>query len=133
MKHSLFVGHFDMNVRSFRPKVTKPIDLGKVRAILLAHCDKDADGTPIVAELVEQAPLPGNAGTWFGRIGREDVHAKAGYLICPWLSGGVNKESVRFICDLHACLGVQVYEPGDARYFSPETLAEAERDFYGGK
>ncbi len=99
MKHPLFVGHFDVNVRSFRPKVTKPIDLEKVHAVLLAHCDKEADGTPMAAELVEEVALPAAAGKWLGQIGQEDVHAKAGYLICPWLSGGVNKESVRFICN----------------------------------
>lgn len=133
MKHQLFVGHFDVSVRSFRPKVTKPIDLAKVRALLLAHCDKEADGTPIVADLSKEVPLPAAAGQWLGRIGQEDVHIKAGYLICPWLSGGVNKESTRFICELHAFLGVQIYEPGDARYLSPETLTEAEREFYGSR
>jgi hypothetical protein len=85
----------------------------------------------MVAELAEEVDFPAAAGKWLGRIGREDVHAKAGYLICPWLSGGVNKCSVRFICQLYDNLGVQIYEPGDARYFSPVTLAEAEREFCG--
>ena len=129
MKHPLFVGHFDVGVRSYRPRVTKPLELDKVRAILLEHCDKEADGTPIVAELGEQEDLPATAGMWLGRIEQEDVHVKAGYLICPWLSGGVNKRSMEFICQLHSSLGVQIYEPDDARFFSPETLAKAEREF----
>lgn len=131
MKHPLFVGHFDVSVRSYRPRVTKPIDLDKVRAILLDHCDKEADGTPIVAELGGESELLAAAGEWLGRIEQEDVHVKAGYLICPWLSGDINNGSVRFICELYASLGVQIYEPDDARYYSPETLAEAEREFYG--
>jgi hypothetical protein len=131
MKHPLFVGHFDVSVRSYRPRVTKPINLEKVRAILLDHCDKEADGTPIVAELAEELDLPEGAGRWLGRIEQEDVHVKGGYLICPWLSGGVNQRSTRFICELHASLGVQIYEPDDATYFSPETLTEAGREFSG--
>ena len=77
MIHPLFVGHFDETVRSFRPKVTRPIDLEKVRPILLAHCDRETDGTPITAELDEEVTLPAAAGKWLGRIGQEDVHAKA--------------------------------------------------------
>jgi hypothetical protein len=68
--------------------------------------------------------------TWLGRIGHEDVHFKAGYLICPWLSGEINQASVRFICNLQASLGTQVYEPGDGKFFSAEALAEAQREFY---
>lgn len=132
MKHPLYVGHFDMSVRSSRPKVTKPIDLEEVRALLLGHCDKRPDGSPMAAELDEAAAVPEPGWTWLGRIRAEDVHTKAGYLICPWLSAGINRESVGLILELHARLGVQIYEPDDARYFSPETLAEAEREFYEG-
>lgn len=132
MKHPLFIGHFDVNVRSIRPRVTKPIDLEKVLAVLLTHCDREADGTPMVAEMTEEVALPVAAGMWLGRIGQEDVHAKAGYLVCPWLSGGVNKKSIMLIFELYDKLGVQIYEPGDERYFSPETLAETDREFRGG-
>lgn len=133
MKHPLFVGHFDTTVRSFRPKVTKPINLDRVRSILLAHCDKDADGMPIAAGLTQEIARPAVAGEWLGRIGHEDVHFKAGYLICPWLSAGINAESAKFVSQLHSTLGVQIFEPGDARYYSPEMLIEAEREFYRGK
>jgi hypothetical protein len=133
MKHPLFVGYFDVSARSYRPRVAKPINLDQVRAILLDHCDKEIDGTPIVAELGEEADLPEGAGKWLGRIAQEDVHVKAGYLICPWLSGDVNQRSIQFICELHESLGVQIYEPDDATYLSPETLAEAGRGTYGGE
>ena len=125
MIHPLFVGYFDLSVRSIRPKITRPIDLDKVRAILLIYCDKEADGTPILAELDKKMP-PEPAGKWLGRIDHEDVHYKAGYLICPWLSAGSNKNSIRFICELYASLGVQIYELGDARFFTPEALSAEE-------
>ncbi len=53
-----------------------------------------------MADLGEEEDLPTGRGTWLGRIEEEDVHIKAGYLICPWLSGNVNKRSVKFICEL---------------------------------
>jgi hypothetical protein len=127
MKHPLYVGHFDVSVRSFRPKVNKPIELNKVHTILAAYCDK-VDGTLAMAALADESA--GFEDGWLGRIEQEDVKFKAGYLICPWLGAGINEKSVRFICELQASLGVQIYDPGDARYFSPEELADAEREFY---
>jgi hypothetical protein len=126
MTHSLFLGYFDVSVRSFRPMVIKPIDLERVRAILAAYCDKNADRTLAMADSAEEAAE--SEGGWLGRIGQEDVQVKDGYLICPWLSAGINQASVGFICTLQASLGMQIYEPGDARFFSPESLAEAERE-----
>jgi hypothetical protein len=126
MKHPLFVGHFDTTVRSYKPKVTKPITLASARTILAHYCDKTADGAPLLADSDESVI---SEGGWLGRIGREDVHFKAGYLICPWLSGGINNGSLKFIRELQASLGVQIYEPGDARFMSVEALEEAEREF----
>jgi hypothetical protein len=121
MIHQLLVGHFDVSVRSFRPKVIKSIEVDRVQAILAAYCDKEGDGTPRMAQTVEQAT--GKAGAWLGRIGGEDVHLKGGYLVCPWFSAGINQISIRFICDLRELLGVQIYGPDDGRFFTGVELA----------
>jgi hypothetical protein len=124
MIHQLFVAHFDVSIRSFRPKVEKSIALDKVQSILTAYCDKEPDGTLRIAEIVEQPTR--TAGAWLGRVGGEDVHLKGGYLVCPWLGAGINQISVKFILHLHETLGVQIYDPGDGRFFSREELVSGE-------
>lgn len=128
MKHPLFVGHFDESVRSLRPKVTKPIDLDRVHAILIAHCDKGPDGSPMIAKVTIDCAVADHE--WLGRLGQEDVVAKAGYLICPWLGIGINKASMRFIRDLHSTIEAQIFDPGDGVFYSPDQLAAIEHEFY---
>jgi hypothetical protein len=60
---------------------------------------------------------------------QEFVVLEDGYLTCPWLNGGINNVSVAFIAELYSSLRVQIYEPGDGVYYSPEHLAKIDRDF----
>jgi hypothetical protein len=127
MNHPLFVGYFDPTVRSSNPKVTASIDLDRVEAILIKHCDRGPDKAPVAAaEDVEITPTC----KWLGRINKEDVLFMNGYLICPWLGCGINKASVAFIEELYSSLGVQILEPGDGAFYSPEQLAEIEREVF---
>jgi hypothetical protein len=127
MIHQLLVGHFDVSVRSFSPKVIKSLEIDKVQAILASYCDKECDGTLRMAQTVEQPT--DKAGSWLGRIGGEDVHLKGGYLVCPWLSAGINQISVRFICELRDSLGIQIYGPDDGRFFTGQELGLGEMQF----
>lgn len=126
MKHPLLVGHFDTNVRSLRPKVKRALDLDKVLAIFAEHCDKGPDDMPLMA-----TSSPASAETtWFGRIGSEDVLFKDGYLICPWLGWDFNEAAVKFIAGLHKALNVEIFEPGDGVFFSPEHLRSTKDEFH---
>lgn len=127
MIHPLFVGHFDVGVRSNSPAVIKSIDLLAVSEILGRHCDSKPDGSLMI---VNRAELSTEAdSTWLGKIGQEDVRFEAGYLVCPWLYGGMNRASARFINELYYSLGVQIYEPSDGAFLTPELLANAERNY----
>jgi|SRR5579872_2214285 len=127
MIHQLLVGHLDVGVRSFRPKVIKSLEIDKVKAILASYCDRECDGSLSMAQTVER-PV-GKAGVWLGRIGGEDLHLKGGYLVCPWISAGVNHLSVRFICELRDSLGIQIYGPDDGRFFTGQELDLGEAKF----
>jgi hypothetical protein len=113
----------------------KALELPPRRACLVAlpvsYCDKEADGSLNIAE--PEAQFAGPGIKWLGRIAQEDVYIKDGYLECPWLSAGINHSSVNFICDLQKRLNVQIYEPGDGVFYSPEAVVEAGREFYRGK
>jgi len=128
MNHPLFVGHFDETVRSFKPKLKKRIDPNLVRNILIKYCDKGSDGEPIVNNTFEDSES--RFGQDLGKINHESVVLRDGYLQCPWISSAINSASVTFIADLYLTLGVQIYDPGDGVYFSPEKLAEIERNYY---
>ncbi|HEV3387339.1 MAG TPA: hypothetical protein VG097_21145 [Gemmata sp.] len=80
-----------------------------------------------MAQTVEQPT--GKAGAWLGRIEGEDVHLKGGYLVCPWLSAGINQISVKFICELRDSLGIQIYGPDDGRFFTGQELDLGEAKF----
>ena len=120
VKHFLFVGFFDVSARCSKPKVVKPVDIPQVLAILAKHSDKGIDDEPSVDW--EAASNNASGNIWLGQIEMESVLFKDGYLICPWLSAGVNKRSMNFVSELSSAMGVQVFEPGDVRFVSPDDL-----------
>lgn len=128
MKHPVFVGHFDVAVRSFKPRVIRSLDMEHVLEIFRRYCDVDAAGHPIMAatrEEFETASAP-QFGQFVGQIGKETLLFKDGYLVCPWLD--LNAASINFITELQEKLGVHIFEPGDGRYLTAQQLLnEAEQ------
>src|SRR5258706_12773169 len=109
MLHPLYVGHFDPDVPSFRSKVSKPLDMDRVREILIKYCDEEPGGSPMIAAPNDPSAKVNDRWEWVGEIGSQSVLlSKEGYLQCIWLGG--NEATVRFARELSDSLGAQIYD-----------------------
>lgn len=127
MKHDLFVGHFDRSVKSYIPRVIKPLDVAKVIAVFRTIGNMDAE---FAEEYLDTLPSRIHSGypEPVGYVGHSVIiWGKRGYLQCPWLNPGIVWESFAFIVALVEELGVDVWCPDDERFFSIDDLRPDER------
>ena len=108
MKHQLFVGHFNRAFRSIRPNVVKDIDINRVIEVLRSHCDRGEDGALLCVTGKHDLEAYDSPFKRIGCIEGDDVLWRSGYLICPWLSTGVNRRSVEFMAELYDRLDVEI-------------------------